>query len=410
MKRGTIISIVALLAIAGCLVLATAGCGGSASPTPTATVTVTATPSATASPSPTASGSVQTKTQLVVACASGSRLNAVSAISSSGQVKQLVPPSGAAIRDLAWSPDGRRLAYLQQASSQSEAAFLRIYDADSGTVSTVDFPSLGTGSKAPIQAVLGLSWVGATQLLAANATTSATYRTNGLLWLCDVTAAPGTEKSVKDVGGRAVKGAFPSAATDATLVAFVSYGHKASNSIPEKLQAYNADTLSVKTVATASQVADIDGDPFQYPLISPDGSLIAAAQTGSDPGFGVTVYPVDGSAPIKGGHYVWPTPMSWSFDGRLAFAGAPGNADWQASTVWVWKPGSGKPAKIIAPTKYPITSLAWSPKASQIAYAVGRDNGLTSDLWVVGADGGNPHLLLAKAGWPAWAQAPISFP
>ena len=132
--------------------------------------------------------------------------------------------------------------------------------------------------------------------------------------------------------------------------------------------------------------------------------------TGSDPGFSVTVYPVDGSAPLKGGRYVWPTPMSWSHDGRLAFAGAPGNADWQASTVWVWKPGSGKPAKILAPTKLPITSLAWSPKASQIAYAVGRGNGQTSDLWVSNADGSSPHLLLGKASWPAWAQAPISFP
>ncbi|HMK93479.1 MAG TPA: WD40 repeat domain-containing protein [Thermoleophilia bacterium] len=256
---------------------------------------------------------------------------------------------------------------------------------------------------------LGVTWIAPKKLITSIAVGGKTYRANGSLQTY-VNTLTGQTAPVMSADGPTVSGAFPSSSADATLVAFVHYGKPASNTIPEKLQVYDADTLSVKTVATANQMADIDGDPLQYPLISPDGSLIATEQTGSDPGFGVTVYPVDGSAPIKGGHYVWPAPVSWSFDGRLAFAGAPGGADWQSSTVWVWKPGGGKPAKIIAPTAYPITSLAWSPKASQIAYAVGRRSGLTSDLWVANADGSNPHLLLAKAGRPAWAEAPISFP
>ena len=395
---------IAMLAATGCLALAAPGCGGSSNPQPTATVTVTATGSPTsASPSPSPSTSRAPKTQLVIACASGGRLNGISAISGSGQVKQLVAPSAGPIRSLAWSPDCRRLAYLQQTTSASYAAILRFYDAVTGSAATIDFSSEGTATR-----VSGFAWVGANQLVASVTTTGDTYRTNGTMWLCDV--GKGTQAVVKSATGDAVHGSNPSASSDATTLGLVWYGHKASGSIPVRLQTYDADTLSLKTVASSSQVTDIDGDPFQYPLISPDGSLIAAAQTGSDPGFSVTVYPVDRSTPLKGGRYVWPTPMSWSHDGRLAFAGAPGSADWQSSTIWVWTPGGGKPVRILAPTKLPITSLAWSPKASQIAYAVGRSSGLSSDLWVAGAGGSSPHLLLAKAGWPAWAQVPISFP
>jgi Tol biopolymer transport system component len=75
----------------------------------------------------------------------------------------------------------------------------------------------------------------------------------------------------------------------------------------------------------------------------------------------------------------------------------------------VWSPGAGKPTAIVT-VKLPITSLAWSPKASQIAYAVAKSNGLQSALWVIDATGANNHLLLANGSWPAWAVAPVKFP
>ena len=71
--------------------------------------------------------------------------------------------------------------------------------------------------------------------------------------------------------------------------------------------------------------------------------------------------------------------------------------------------GGGKPTAVVT-VKLPITSLAWTPKASQVAYAVAKSSGLQSALWIVNADGSNKHLLLANGSWPAWAVAPISFP
>ncbi len=77
----------------------------------------------------------------------------------------------------------------------------------------------------------------------------------------------------------------------------------------------------------------------------------------------------------------------------------------------MWARGQAKPTPILdPPTDLPITSLAWSPKGSQIAYTVAKPNGLNGALWVANADGSNRHLLLASGSWPAWALAPISFP
>ena len=76
----------------------------------------------------------------------------------------------------------------------------------------------------------------------------------------------------------------------------------------------------------------------------------------------------------------------------------------------VWSPGASQASPIITGLKLPVTSLAWTPKASQIAYAVARSNGLQSSLWIVNADGSNRHLLLANGSYPAWANAPVSFP
>ena len=58
----------------------------------------------------------------------------------------------------------------------------------------------------------------------------------------------------------------------------------------------------------------------------------------------------------------------------------------------------------------PVTSLAWTPKASQIAYAVAKIERPAELLWIVDADGSNRHLLLSDGSSPAWAVAPIAFP
>ena len=337
--------------------------------------------------------------------ASGAKGNGLSAISSTGQVKQLLAPSGGPLRNLAWSPDGERLAYLQARSGGDYAARLFCYDATTGKASQVSFPNEDNEV-----AIDSFTWVAPTELIASVIASGPTYRANGALCLCDV--AKGTKEIVKDAGGHVLRGAGVSSSADSMMIAYVFYGAASGGTVPETLRVLDADNLVVSTVGTGHYPADIDGDAFAYPLISPDGSAIYTTQTGSDPGFGCTVWDVGGSEAMRVTGLIWPAPGSWSSAGRLAFGGAYGlgNAT-MSDSIQVWQRGVAKPTAILVPpAKLPITSLAWSPQAKQIAYSVSKSSGLNGSLWVVNADGSNRHLLLASGSWPAWAMAPIRFP
>jgi dipeptidyl aminopeptidase/acylaminoacyl peptidase len=387
------------------LVTVLAACGGG-NPAPAATVTVTASasPSATATsaaPSPRVAPSV--KPQLVVAVASGAKANGVSVVNGHGVVEQLVAPGGGPVSDLAWSPDGTRLAFLRAASQSDSTTFLFVYETRTGMVRQVP---VGV-EPATIDSY---AWVSATRLIASYFPAGAkTYRANGKLWLRDV--AKGLGWPAKDAGGHPVKGSSVSASADGTRVAFVSYGAPAGGVIPEKLHVYDTAALTVSTVATGEAPAQDDGDQFTWPVISPDGSMIATEQTGSDIGFGLTVYAVDGTERLTANDLVWPARPAWTAQGqRLAFGGAPGVSGGEVDSLNTWTPGASAPVAPVTGLKRPVTGVAWTPKASQIAYAVSDATGLQSVLWIAGADGSNPHVLIAHGSSPAWAIAPIAFP
>ena len=95
--------------------------------------------------------------------------------------------------------------------------------------------------------------------------------------------------------------------------------------IAEKLRVYDAGNLAVSTVATGQAPGGTTATSSPSPAISPDGSLIATEQTGSDIGFGLTVYALDGTKRSAGGR-AWSgrRRSSWTRHGpRLAFGGAP---------------------------------------------------------------------------------------
>ena len=234
-----------------------------------------------------------------------------------------------------------------------------------------------------------------------------TYHANGTLYVRDIAKSSG--EAVKDGTGHLVKGVGVSASADGMHLAYVSYGAKSGTTIAEKLQVYDANDLAVSTAATGQAPTDFDGDRFSYPRISPGGTLIYTTQTGSDPGFRCTVYGVDGTKHLTVNDLIWPAPASWTARGpRLAFGGGSGSNT--LDSLLVWPAGASKPTPTITGLKRPITSLAWTPKASQIAYAVAKASGLQSALWIVNADGSNNHLLLASGSSPAWAVAQVSFP
>ena len=396
--RALAVALVALAVVA----VAAGACGGS-SPTPSPTVTVTVAASSLSSPSPSSSASTSTNAataQLVVAVASGPKANGISVISGTGKVLQLVAPSGGPIHDLAWAPDGQRLAFLRAVSDSDSTSSLFVYNVPRKLLYQV-------GAGVAPATIDSFAWLGSTQLVESYFPAGATtYHTNGTLYVRDIAKSSG--QTVKDSGGHLVKGVGVSSSTDGVHLAYVTYGAKSGSMIAESLRVYDADNLSVAKVATGQAPTDFVGDEFSYQRISPDGTLIYTTQTGSDPGFRCTVYGVDGTKHLTLNDLIWPAPASWTAHGpRLAFGGGSGSST--PDSLRVWSPGAGKPTAIVT-VKLPITSLAWSPKASQIAYAVAKSNGLQSALWVIDATGANNHLLLANGSWPAWAVAPVKFP
>jgi Tol biopolymer transport system component len=392
-----------VVALAVVLAAGAGACGGSGSPAPATTVTVTVAPSASpsASPSPSSSGAT-VGAQLVVAAASGPMANGISVVNSAGNVKQLVAPGGGPISDLSWAPDGVRLAFLRAVSATNSTKSLFVYNASRRLLYQV-----GAGI-APAD-IESYTWVGATRLVESYYPVGArTYHANGTLYLRDIAKSSG--EAVGDGAGHVVKGAGVSASADGTRLAFVTYGARSTGTISESLRVYDTDNLGVSTVATGQAPTQEDGDQFTYPTISTDGSLIATEQTGSDIGFSGTVYGVDGGKRLRTGPLDWPAPVSWtSYGPRLALSGGAITSG-EKDSLLVWPVGASKATRILTIAKLPITSLAWTPRASQIAYAVARSSGLQSSLWIVNADGSNRHLLLANGSWPAWARAPISFP
>ncbi len=408
-RRAAVVAVtVAVVALAVVLSAGAGACGGG-SPAPAATVTVTATPSGSpsaspsAAPSPSPSGAAVTA-RLVVAVAGGPRANGISDVSSTGQVKQLVAPSGGPIRDLSWAPGGVRLAFLRAVSATDSTSSLFVFNVAKNLLYQV-----GAGI-APAD-IDSYAWVGATQLVESYFPVGATtYRANGTLYLRDIDKSAG--QPIKDSAGHVIRGASVSASADGMHVAFVTYGARSGGMIPESLRLYDVDNLGLTTVATGQAPAEDDGDQFTYPSISPDGSLISTQETGSDIGFGCTVYGVDGTKHLQETGLVWPAPVAWTPHGpRLAFGGGPGTGN-ERDWLNVWPVGASKATRLlsIADPSLPLTSVAWTPKASQIAYAVAQSNGLQSSLWIVNADGSNRHLLLADGSYPAWANAPVSFP
>jgi Tol biopolymer transport system component len=71
-------------------------------------------------------------------------------------------------------------------------------------------------------------------------------------------------------------------------------------------------------------------------------------------------------------------------------------------------PMGGKPTHTVVRAQQATTdfrTVSWSPTGRQLAYGIYTPNG--SSTWIIGLNGKNDHKLLAGASWPAWGPRSI---
>jgi Tol biopolymer transport system component len=137
---------------------------------------------------------------------------------------------------------------------------------------------------------------------------------------------------------------------------------------------------------------------------SPDGSRVAFIRHGESPdGAAGVLYVIDsdGSNLIRlSSPGVYPSPPTWSPDGsRIAYVAGGARimvaaADGTVRSVLVHGSSAGE-----------LHSIAWSPDGEKLAYASYVRSAPQDELWVIGPDGGDPHLMItsARGMQPVWS-------
>jgi Tol biopolymer transport system component len=152
------------------------------------------------------------------------------------------------------------------------------------------------------------------------------------------------------------------------------------------------------------------GDPWEQYQFSPDGrSVLIASTDGALPT--ISIAQSDGSGVRQldvglGAH----EPTFRPPDGAEILFVSPDRPGMSGSGIWAIDPATGDIRPIVLPASniWDYAQAAWSPDGSQIAYIRwgGPGEGLTSHVWVVGADGKGAHQLPEPAG-TSWSADPV---
>ena len=404
-----VVAVLAALAIA-VAIYALATRDDSSGPTASPSPSRSASPSATASASPTvtASPSLTAAPVSTIAAAFGPKADTLGTWDTADNTAVLVSGGGRPLSNLQWSPDGKLIAYQELKKQWGWESKLMICDVASGAAEPVSFGGLAA------KVVHGYAWVSETELVASVSTTvpKDSHR-NGTLYLCDVAA--GAAASLKQSDDSRLEGVDPSVSADGQRIAFVNFEPAGTTSVTESLMLFDRGDRSLKPLASGQIDTMIDGRLFDVPLISPDGSQIFTEQTGSDVGFGVTVYGDDGAKVASIDYLLFPTGAAWDPDrasgfGRLCFGG--GKQERGGGSIYIYDQESagferlfkvrGKANAGYGPLLHDFT---WSPDGEWIAYTImsPRHDYRTDDLWKVRSDGTMNQRISTDAGWPSWA-------
>ena len=399
-----VVCVLALVATAALAYVLVAG-GDDPKPTPTPLAkATTSVPSASPSGSPSAGATLAPVA--TIAAAFGAHSETLGTMDTDGNGAVLETATGMSLGDIQWSPDGKLVAYQLRKDRYAWRSTLMVYDVAAGTAEPVSF-----GDITP-KVVSGYAWVSSTEIVAAAFETLPKWRLrNGALYRCDL--ASGSAEPLTLADGTALEGVDPSASADGGRLTYCSYSPLSSTEVTESLQLFDSVSGTVETVADATVYSDIDGRAFARPLLSPDGTQIFTEQTGSDVGFGVTIYSTEGVKLASIDYLLFPGGAAWdrSGSGRLVFGGR--KKERAATSVFVYDSGSNDfttAFKVDAGGRDGygniLRDFAWSPDGEWIAYTVmsPRHDYMTDDLWMARADGSGLTRVSRDAISPSWAE------
>jgi Tol biopolymer transport system component len=370
------------------------GGGGEATPTPVAS-------SGSAAPTPGASG--------YLAAAVGRQGNVLGTVAADGAVKELATTLGPQIFQIAYSPDGKRIACIAGDWKRLE---LSVVDVADGTVQRVRI------ANPAIVAVDSIAWLGPESLLVAGFTAPPKSQgEDAELLVYDAVA--GSAEPLKDSSGIALRGVSASASADGGKVAYVVYTDQKSDqyglwTATERLNVLDRASGTVTQLGSSKAAFDVNARSFDDPLISPTGTAVIFRRAGSDVGTSYTVMDVNGTTLMPAKELLFPAGYAWDPSGtKVMFTGqsikGAGNG---AVAFFVFDTTVGGAATVVARYKKTVVQdLAWSPDGSTVAWAEwDTDKYRGGHLYLMSAEGGDSRRLSSWAMMPAWAPDAVMSP
>ncbi|MCX6373267.1 MAG: zinc ribbon domain-containing protein [Actinobacteria bacterium] len=369
------------------------GTGGK-TPTPVAS-------SGGATPSPVAGG--------FLAAAVGRQGDVLGTVAADGAVKELATTLGPQIIQIAYSPDGKRLACIAGDWKRPE---LSVVDVAQGTVQRVRIASPA------VVAIDSIAWLGPQSLLVAGFTVTPNFQgEDAELLVYDPVS--GSAEPVKDDAGVALRGVSVSASADGGKVVYVTYTDQKSDqygfwSATERLNVLDRASGSVTQLGSAKAFFDVNARSFDDPLISPTGTAVIFRQAGSDVGTSYTVLDINGTTLMPAKKLLFPAGYAWDPSGtKVVFTGQSIKSNGNGAVFFYLFDTSlgGAPKAITNYTKTVVQDLAWSPDGSTIAWAeweIGKYR--SGNLYLLSPSGGDSTRLASWAIMPAWAPGAVTSP